>query len=364
MLGVNIFTFVLVLMVLVLVHEAGHMVVAKWCGMRVERFSIFFGRPLWKFRRGETEYGIGWLPLGGYVKITGMTRDEELPPDVVPRAYYSAKTWKKVATIAAGPGVNLIVAFLLFAVYFWIGPQTTVVTSQLQTVTQGSPAASIGMRPGDRLLSVNGVTPAPGRGENTLDPVRQVLQDNPGKQVTVRYQRGDQVITRQVTLKREVVDGRPVGRLGIQFDAAIERGDGYGFISGFTNSGRYTWFLVEENAKGIGRLFTSEEARNQVGSVVAIGAVYNDVADNGFAEIIRFVGFISLVLAIFNLLPIFPLDGGHILFALLEKLRGKPISTRVYERSAMVGWAVILIVFVFALQNDIVKLTGEGFTPK
>ena len=134
-----------------------------------------------------------------------------------------------------------------------------------------------------------------------------------------------------------------------------------GAVGGLTTAGRYTWFLVEENAKGIGQLFTSEEARDQVGSVVAIGAVYNEVAGDGLTEIIRFIGLISLVLAIFNLLPIFPLDGGHILFALLEKLKGSPISTRVYERSAMVGWAVILIVFVFALQNDIVKLAGDGF---
>ncbi|MEO2139780.1 MAG: site-2 protease family protein, partial [Thermoleophilia bacterium] len=97
-LGTNILAFIVILMFLVLVHEAGHMVVAKWCGMRVERFSIFFGRPWVRFRRGETEYGIGWLPLGGYVKITGMTRDEQLPPEVAPRAYYAAATWKKVAT--------------------------------------------------------------------------------------------------------------------------------------------------------------------------------------------------------------------------------------------------------------------------
>jgi regulator of sigma E protease len=137
-----------------------------------------------------------------------------------------------------------------------------------------------------------------------------------------------------------------------------------GPIGGLTSAGRFTWFVIEENAKGIGQLFTSEEARDQVGSVVAIGAVYNEVADNGLLAILRFIGLISLVLAIFNLLPIFPLDGGHILFALLEKLKGSPISTKVYERSAMVGWAVILIVFVFALQNDIGKLAGEGFQIK
>ncbi len=112
---VNILLFTVILMGLVLVHEAGHMVVAKWCGMKVERFSIFFGRPIASFTRGETEYAIGWLPLGGYVKIAGMTVGEEMDPSDQPRAYSSAATWKRVATIAAGPAVNIILAIFIFA---------------------------------------------------------------------------------------------------------------------------------------------------------------------------------------------------------------------------------------------------------
>lgn len=358
-LGWNILAFVLILMFLVLVHEAGHMVVAKWCGMRVERFSIFFGRPWLKFTRGETEYGIGWLPLGGYVKITGMTRDEELPPDVVPRAYYSAKTWKKVATIFAGPFVNLVVAFLCFALYFWVGVPSLQATNSVEQVTAGSPAAAIGLTGGDRLLSVNGIAT---RGDEGIARARAELQANPGKPVVVRYAHDGEVRTAKATLASVAgPDGESVGRLGVQFEVVQGARDSAGAVGGVTNAGRYTWFLIEENAKGIGALFTSSEARDQVGSVVAIGAVYNEVAGDGLTEIIRFIGLISLVLAIFNLLPIFPLDGGHILFALIEKVKGSPISTRVYERSAMVGWAVILIVFVFALQNDIGRLTGEGF---
>lgn len=358
-LGWNIVAFILILMFLVLVHEAGHMVVAKWCGMRVERFSIFFGKPIAKFTRGETEYGIGWLPLGGYVKITGMTRDEDLPPDVVPRAYYSAKTWKKVATIFAGPFVNLVVAFLCFALYFWIGIPSLQATNTVEAVTQGTPAAALGIAAGDRILAVNGIAT---KGEQGIAEARAELQQNPGKPVKVTYSHDGAVQQRTVTLaSAKGLDGEQVGRLGVQFEVLEGPRQSEGALGGLTTSGRYTWFLIEENAKGIGQLFTSEQAREQVGSVVAIGAVYNQVADDGLTEIIRFIGIISLVLAIFNLLPIFPLDGGHILFAILEKLKGSPISTKVYERSAMVGWAVILIVFIFALQNDIVRLTGEGF---
>lgn len=359
MLGVNIVTFVLVLMFLVLVHEAGHMVAAKWCGMQVERFSIFFGKPWAKFQRGETEYGIGWLPLGGYVKISGMTRDEELPPEMVSRAYYASRTWKKVVVIAAGPAVNLLVAFLCFAIYFWIGIPSFQSTSAVSAVTPGSPAAAIGLKAGDTVVSVNGVRAT---GQAGAERLRTELQQNPGRTVIVRYDHRGTQVTKAATLQSVAGDGKPIGRLGVQFDVKTGPRESVGPVGGITTAGRYTWFLIKENGKGIGNLFTSQEARDQVGSVVAIGAVYNQVAGDGLTEIVRFIGLISLVLAIFNLLPIFPLDGGHILFALIEKVKGSPISTRVYERAGMVGWALILVVFVFALQNDIVKLAGDGFT--
>ncbi len=362
MLAVNIVEFVVVLMFLVLVHEAGHMVAAKWCGMRVERFSIFFGKPWVKFTRGGTEYGIGWLPLGGYVRITGMNREEELPPEAVPFAYYAAKTWKKVVVIAAGPAVNLLVAFLCFAVYFWVG-MPGFGGIGVQDVTPASPAASIGMVAGDRIVAVNGITANDDASAvRALDAVRA----HPGTPVRVTYQRPgtDLTVTRTVTPRSATVDGATIGRIGVELQQIPGPRASAGPIGGVTLAGRYSWFLIEANAKGIGQLFTSSQAREQVGSVVAIGAAYNQIASNGLMEVLRFIGLISLILAIFNLLPIFPLDGGHILFALIEKVRGRPLGIKVYERAGMVGWAVILVVFVFALQNDIGKIIGSGFTFK
>jgi regulator of sigma E protease len=355
--GLNILWFVLILMTLVLVHEAGHMVVAKWCGMRVERFSIFFGRPLWSFRRGETEYGIGWLPLGGYVKISGMTRGEEMPPEVEPRAYYNMPAWKKIATISAGPAVNIILAIAIFAAIFWIGIPTARVTDTVGAVTQGQAAAKAGIQPGDRFIAIDDV-------QVNGDPERlrqQLLAGEPGDDVVLTLERDGRTITRDAELQ-ELNDaaGRRTG-LGFQFDAVEGPTQQYGFVDGLGEGLDFTYFVVKENVKVFGDVFTSEEAREQVSSVVGVGAVFNEVSGDGLITLLRFVGVISLALGIFNLLPIPPLDGGHILFALLEKAKGSPLSRATYERASFIGLALVLVVFVFALQNDIGRLTGEGF---
>ena len=371
---VNILAFVLILMALVLVHEAGHFVVARWCGMRVERFSIFFGRPLVSFRRNETEYRIGWLPLGGYVKISGMTREElasetprrtagaaAAPPpasdeSLVRRAYFAQRPWKRIVTIAAGPAVNIALAYVIFVIAFGIGPREILPANPIEVVDRGSPAAQIGLRPGDRIVAVNGVPAGDG-----LEAVRKELQAHPGRSVVVRFERGDQIRERRVTLRSVEVGGATIGQLGVRFATVQGERRSSGFPGALVDGGDFTVSLVEENFRALGRVFTDQRAREEIGTVVGIGAVYDDVADEGLLTVLRYVGYISLILGIFNLLPLLPLDGGHILFTLIEKLKGSAVSRAVYERASMVGLALLLLVFVVALQNDIGRLTGEGF---
>src|ERR1700722_19872343 len=143
---------------LVVLHELGHFVAAKAVGMRVERFSLFFGPMLVKRKWGETEYGIGPIPLGGYVKITGMNPNEEIPPEIVGRAYYNQPVWKRVVTILAGPAVNILIAFVIvWALLLSSGQQTVVATTTVATVEQASPAAAV-LKPGDVVVSVDGVS--------------------------------------------------------------------------------------------------------------------------------------------------------------------------------------------------------------
>ncbi len=139
---------------LIILHEAGHFFAAKATGMRVERFFLFFGPTIWSFKRGETEYGVKAIPLGGYVKITGMTPEEEVPPEVEHRSYYRQDVWKRIVVVAAGPAVNIVLAFaILFGVY-WVNGQEEVV-QKVGEVRQGTPAAKV-LQPGDEIVAVAG----------------------------------------------------------------------------------------------------------------------------------------------------------------------------------------------------------------
>ncbi len=352
----NIALFVGILMGLVVVHEAGHMVVAKLCGMRVERFMIFMGRPIWSFTRGETEYGIGWLPLGGYVKISGMTREEELPEEVKPRAYCNATFTRKFLTIFAGPAVNIVLAFVLFAVIFWIGaPTLGDPTSQIGFVTPNTPAKSIGLTAGDRLVSVNGV---PATGIAGVLAVQKELQSKPGRPVTVVFTRDGNRFEKTTTTAVVTDGGRRIGRLGFSFYQP-QYSTRYGFFEGLQKGGQLTGEVIKASVSALGRLFVSSQARSQVNSVVGVGAVFNKVANQGAIRILQIAALISLALGVFNLLPFLPLDGGHILFAAIERLRGSALPRGTFEKASFVGMALILVVFFIAIQNDI-SLIRDG----
>ncbi|MEQ8839775.1 MAG: RIP metalloprotease [Miltoncostaeaceae bacterium] len=367
MLGVNILLFIGILMVLVLVHEAGHMVVAKWCGMRVERFSIFFGKPIASFTRGETEYAIGWIPAGGYVKITGMTAAEEIPPEVADRAYCNAPVWRRIATIVAGPAVNIVLAILMFAAIFWIGVPTAQLSNRVGSVTPDSAALAAGLQPGDTLLAVNGVA----AGEDPEAVRTELRSGEPGDVVTLSIRRDGRTLEAPATLdvlrdpqgqvQTDPETGDPIPGLGFTFAVIDGPTVRYGPIEGLEEGWAWSWFVIQANVEVIGDLFTSQEAREQINSVVGVGAVFNEVSDDGWVILMRFIAVVSLALGVFNLLPVLPLDGGHIVFALVEKLKGSPLSATAYERSAMVGFVLIMLVFVFALQNDIGRIMGEGF---
>jgi regulator of sigma E protease len=343
--------------ILIILHEFGHFVAAKATGMRVERFALFFPPLIAKVKRGETEYGIGAIPLGGYVKITGMNPQEEIPPEAAGRGYYQQAVWKRVVVILAGPFMNLLIAFfLLFGLAFGF----TDPTSDVAAVTQ-EPAKSV-LRIGDRIVSVDGVrgdqltirrqiarhrcpgAEAPGC-RASRPAILQVVRD--GRLMTIR------VRPRYSATAKQVLIGFSYGSRAI--NPSVPRAAKLALD--------VMWTVTKGTVKVITRIFQKEQ-RKQISGVVG----GYEITRQGFSQSIRqalvILAVVSLSLAIINLFPFLPLDGGHVFWSLVEKVRGKPVPYRVIEQASVIGVMLVAILFVIGFTNDFNRLTGGGFNSR
>ncbi len=349
---------------LIILHEGGHFAIAKATGMRVERFFLFFGPTIWSFKRGETEYGIKAIPLGGYVKITGMNPEEDIPPEVVHRAYYRQPVWKRIAVIAAGPAVNIALAFLIL---FGIAFSYQQGTNEIGSVESGSPAATAGIKPGERLVAVDGKRFADAGQE--LRPERFGEEIAKHKCPEAKPQHGCLSNT-PVTLTLEK-DGKTRQVTAYPFyDDAVKRtrvGIGYGTEDAAAGVGEATsfaldrmWAVTSGTAHVFAHIFETEE-RKEISGIVGTSDVGHEVVDAGILPALLLLALVSLSLGLVNLLPILPLDGGHIFWSLVEKVRGRPVSLAVMERASVVGFVLVAMLFFVGLSNDIGRLGGEGF---
>ncbi|HEX5910152.1 MAG TPA: M50 family metallopeptidase [Thermoleophilaceae bacterium] len=344
---------------LVIAHELGHFTVAKLVGMRVEKFSLFFPPTLASVKRGETEYAIGAIPAGGYVKISGMNPDEDLPEEVRDRAYHAQPVWKRIAVIAAGPAVNLVLAFILLFVFFAFVGAEGPSTDKVQVTEKGYPA-SAALKPGDRIVSVDGVRGGPVK----LSPqiARHKCAGTPEK--GCRAATPAELVVERGGKRREIAV-RPIydpaqkrTRLGFAFapgpDVTLPPGEA------LTTSLDRFWFVTKQTVALPARLFDAQQ-RKEISGIVGSYEVTRQTILVDFSQVVAILALISLSLAIINLFPFLPLDGGHIFWAIVEKVRGKPVPLAVMERAGVVGMVLVLGLFVLGLSNDIDRLTGEGF---
>ena len=358
---------------LIILHEAGHFAAAKAVGMRVERFALFFP-PLvarWRPKNSETEYGLGMIPLGGYVKITGMNPEEDIPPEVADRAYFRQPVWKRVVVIAAGPLVNIVLAFLILWVLFAARPMQ-IVQPIVDRVEQGSPAQGV-LQPGDRLVSVDGrpgYSPGltPEQGEERVEALREQigrhscageLRDNCAatEPVELVVLRDGERRTLEVTPRYDAQAQRLL--IGFGFET---RGVDVGVAEAAELSVTGMWNVTTITVQSIVKLFYDSEAREQVSGVVGSYEATRQSIEFDTVRAVSILALISLSLGIINLFPFLPLDGGHIFWALAEKVRGRAISLRVMERASVVGFMLVLFLFYVGLSNDIGRLSsGEGF---
>lgn len=385
---------------LVFLHELGHFTAAKWVGMRVEKFSLFFGPPIWKIKRGETEYQIASIPLGGFVKITGMNPEEELEPDVKARSYSGSPVWKRIFVIGAGPFVNFVIAFVLLAGVFMVEGRP-VPGVAVSSVEAGYGASGV-LEENDRIVRIEAPAGTGADEKATAGVTRTVVvdaQDLPegeatrrvtaardlistggcgaekigetkqtGPQfaqcegtpqpLTVVVNRDGQVLTKQVTPQYDEKLKRY--RLGIGFGAPIEPA---GVADASTEAVAAMWRVTRLTVESMAKVVYDSEARKDVSSVVGGYETTRQSIEVDWAQAITVLALISLSLAIINLFPFLPLDGGHIFWALVEKARGgKPVATHVLEKASIVGLALVFMLFFIGLSNDIGRITsGTGF---
>jgi regulator of sigma E protease len=349
---------------LIVLHEAGHFFAAKATGMRVEKFFLFFGPKLVSIKRGETEYGIATIPAGGYVKISGMNPDEELPAGEEHRGYYEQPVWKRIVVIGAGPAVNILLALVILFVLALTSASAS--TSTVGEVFEHTPAAAA-LRPGDRIVAVDGHRYPGLDGEARTGRFREDIATHrcAGEQrdgcrattpVRLTIERKGRVQTIEVRPEYSASAGQALvgfafGTVPIQIGVgeAVDRATGF------------AWLVTHKTLTVFSNLLDAQR-RKEVSGVVGVSDVAHQTIDKlGATEALILLAVVSLSLGLINLFPFLPLDGGHIFWSLVEKVRGKPVPFSVMERAGAVGFVLVIMLFFIGLSNDIGRLTGEGF---
>ncbi len=353
---------------LILLHEGGHFLAAKAVGMRVERFSLFFGPMFVKRRIGETEYGVGIIPLGGFVKITGMSTNEVFAtPEIEARAYINQPPWKRIVVIAAGPAVNLVLAFVLATAYF-VGTQAhdvtnaagvPIATNTVGGIVQGSSAQKV-LRLGDRIVAVDGVKAGPERihtliQAHTCAGGEHVANCAATTPVTLVVRRDGVLKTVKATPHWNAAD--KAMEVGVAFSDKTAPNT-LAYSAGASIQG--LWRVTKVTLSTFAQIFKPRD-RRQLHSIVGAYEITEQQIASGWTNGVEIIALISLSLGLINLFPILPLDGGHIFWAVAEKLRGRKVSLRVMERSTIVGIALIALLIVIGLSNDISSIAGSGF---
>jgi membrane-associated protease RseP (regulator of RpoE activity) len=358
----GVVAFIVALLLSVVAHEAGHYVAARTGGMKVTEFFVGFGPRIWSTRRGETEYGFKALPLGAYVKVPGMSNLEEVPPEDEARTYRAQSYGRRVRMVFAGPAMNLLVALVLFIAFFAFHDETVYSDPRwpaIEAPDASSPAGLAGLRQGDRLLRLDGVD------VTNFNTFRNTVRAHPGEIVPVTIERDDRTIDLTVTLgDRNPGTGESgIGYLGVapQVDvSSVHRNLVTAVPRSFEEFGRQVGGTVE----GIGRVFSPsglnrlyqtvtgqrpDDPTQRPTSIVGIVRAGGRAAETGFAYFIYLLGAVNLALGLFNLLPLLPLDGGHIAIASYERLRSRRGRTYRVDMNKVLPLFVVPLLLLFTV---------------
>ena len=341
---------ILGLLLLVVIHELGHMLTAKALGVRVTEFGIGFGPALFKKRFGKTIYSFRIILLGGFAKMAGMN-DDATGPDTYP----AKKPWRRALIIFAGPLANILAAVVILSCLYMFSGVITGGTTEVRTVEPGTLASKSGMEPGDKLASIDG------RNIDTWNGFKNaVVKKQPGDEISVGVRRDGNL--EEFSGKLSAAPDEPKRAIvGVQPEVVREY---YGPVEAVGRAVSECVRFTGAIASGTAMLITGElDLYDNVTGPVGIASVGGTAVQQGFFPIL--LALISLNLALFNLLPILPLDGGHLFFIAAEKVIGRPVSPETMGKVAAFGMALVLMLFVFAMYADISKLfMGQPFIPQ
>jgi regulator of sigma E protease len=357
--------FLFVLTVVVFVHELGHFLVARWCGVAVKTFSIGFGPEIAGFNdRHGTRWRLSWIPLGGYVKFidddnaasAGHKSLEQLSPDERARSFQSKPLAARAAVVAAGPIANFILAIVIFtAIFALFGERIT--AAKVDIVNPGSAAERAGFLPGDRVVSIDGKT------IESFGEMQRIVGTSPDQPLHFVVDRNGQTVELTATPERkEITDhfGNVIrlGLLGIQRSASpedwtLKRHDP---LTAFGMALKESYFVISRSLGYLYDVVTGREAADQLGGPIRIAQVSGQVASAGFVALLNLAAIISVSIGLLNLFPIPMLDGGHLLFYGIEAIRGRPLSESTQEIGFRIGLAFVLMLMIFATWNDLIHL--------
>jgi regulator of sigma E protease len=348
----TIFVALLGLIFLIVIHELGHMLTAKAFGVRVPEFGVGFGPSIFKKQFGKTIYSFRIILLGGFAKIAGMGDGEEGED-----TYYAKAPWKRALMIFAGPGVNLVFAVLIFSGILMFQGVPTQTEREVEAVAPGTMAEQVDLQAGDTLLAVDGQSVQSWEGFTG-----KIENRSPGEEVAITVRRDGETLTVNGELgSRGGTSDEPL----VGVNPVVSEVSHSPFVALWEGSKR-TVQLVGLYVTGLAQLVTGQiDFFDNVSGPVGITTIGSEAVSSGIVPALGTLAIISMVLGVMNLLPILPLDGGHLLMIAIEKLRGKPISEEAMGKVATVGLMLFLTVFLFATYADISKIIeGQPFIPQ
>jgi len=358
--------FLFVLSLVVFFHELGHFLVARWCGVQILVFSIGFGPEIVGFNdRHGTRWKISAIPLGGFVKFFGDENVASVPgqspgdldADQRARTFMFQPVLKRIAIVVAGPAANFVLAVIIFACVFALyGKQT--MSARVDTVQAGSAAATAGFQPGDLVVAIDG------HAVDSFGDMQRIVSTSAGETLNVTVEHdGVQRVLKATPALKEVKDNfgnvQRIGILGITRSMAAEDLKLHPVAppEAVWMSLQETWSVIDRTLNYIVGVLSGREAASQLGGPIRIAQMSGQVASFGFIPLIQLAAVLSVSIGLLNLFPIPLLDGGHLLFYVIEGVRGRPLSERAQEVGFRIGLAIVLMLMIFATFNDIVHLT-------